>query len=82
MTRKVSHIFAPKWIFFRQNDCEDGSDERDFCAEKTCAYFQVKSLSLSKKAKVGQSPKKLKTTVGTVLMKGTFVQKKLAVTFR
>lgn len=21
-------------------DCSDGSDEGDFCAEKTCAYFQ------------------------------------------
>ena len=40
-SRKFSR--APEVDFFRQNDCEEGSDERDFCAEKTCAYFQVQS---------------------------------------
>lgn len=23
-----------------ENDCGDGSDEGEFCVEKTCAYFQ------------------------------------------
>jgi hypothetical protein len=27
-------------LLFPENDCGDGSDEGDFCAEKTCAYFQ------------------------------------------
>ena len=40
--RENSRVFLrpPEVDFSRPGG---GSDERDFCAEKTCAYFQVQS---------------------------------------
>jgi len=45
VTRVLSSSISFYVIFYNEyflleNDCGDGSDEGDFCAEKTCAYFQ------------------------------------------
>lgn len=34
------HCIPQMWKCDSENDCQDGSDEGDFCAERTCAYFQ------------------------------------------
>ena len=43
--REKSRVFlrTPEVDFFRWKDSRDCSDKEDFCAEKTCAYFQVQS---------------------------------------
>lgn len=35
------------WKCDSENDCGDSSDEGEFCAEKTCAYFQVVDSSIA-----------------------------------
>lgn len=34
------------WKCDSENDCFDSSDEGEFCAEQTCAYFQVLIVNL------------------------------------